>query len=132
MKKLQHQLLMLPDLVSAYKSLQSLTVFTVTSVRTVGEMLISVTMAQTMFSEINLLLRLYMTIPITTATAERSFSTLRCLKSYLRSTMTDKRLNNLLLIHTHKDLCDKLDLVKIAQSFVSANNRRKNYFGNFL
>ena len=40
MKKLQHQLLMLPDLVSAYKSLQSLTVFTVTSVRTVGEMLI--------------------------------------------------------------------------------------------
>ena len=84
-----------------------------------------------MFSEIKLLLRLYMTIPIITATAERSFSTLCRLKSYLRSTMTDKRLNNLLLIYTHKDLFNKLDLVKIAQSFVSANNRRKNYFGNF-
>ena len=95
-------------------------------------MLISVPIVQTMFSEINVLLRLYMTIPITTATAERSFSTLRHLKSYLRSTMTDKRLNSLLLIHTHKDLCNKPDLVKIAQYFVSANNCRKNYFGNFL
>ena len=89
MKKLQYQLLMLPDLVSAYKSLQNLTIFTVTSVRTVGEMLNSVPMAKT-FSEINLLLRLYITIPITTATAERSFSTLCRLKSYLRSTMTEK------------------------------------------
>lgn len=131
-RKLQCQLIMLPDLVSAYKSLQNLSILTVTSVRTVGEMLNSVPMAKTMFSEINVLLRLYMTIPITTATAERSFSTLRRLKSYLRSTMTEKRLNNLLLVHTHKDLSTTLDLIKIAQLFVSANDRRKNYFGNFL
>ena len=40
-----------------------------------------------------------MTIGITTASAERSFSSLGRLKNYLRSTMSQERLNNLSLIH---------------------------------
>lgn len=43
-------------------------------------------------------------IPVTTATAERSFSTLRYLKNYLRNTMDTERLNGLALLFIHKDI----------------------------
>jgi hypothetical protein len=44
---------------------------------------------------IRTLLQLMATLPFATATAERSFSTLRRLKNYLRSTMGEERLNGL-------------------------------------
>ena len=130
-KKLQRQLQMLPDLLASYKETQNLKSLKVTSVRTVSDMLIKVPVAQEMFSEVDKLVRLYFTIPITTATAERSFSTLRRIKTYLRSTMTEERLNNIMVLHAHKDLASDLDLVKIAKTFVAANSRRQGYFGNF-
>ena len=91
----------------------------------------SVLIAQKMFLEIDKLLWIYLTIPVTTTTAERSFSALHQNKIYLRSTMTEERLNNIMLLHVHKDICDTLDLKKIAQCFVSCNFRRQGYFGNF-
>jgi len=42
--------------------------------------------------------------------------------------MTQKRLNNLLLLHVHKDRTDGLDLREAGQQFVGANERRKNIF----
>ena len=74
----------------------------VTSIRTVCDALMEHSYRQ-MLSEVHKLLRLYLTIPITSSTSERTFSTLRCLLTYLRSTMTEKRLNNCLLLHVHKD-----------------------------
>ena len=62
-----------------------------------------------------------MTICITTASAERSFSSLQTLKNYHRSTMSQERLNNLSLIHIEGDLSgilwDKLEEIvfKFAQ-----------------
>lgn len=76
-------------------------------------------------SEVDRLLRMYLTIPLTSATAERTFSTLRRLKSYLRSTM---RLNHVILLQTHKECADALDLVTTAKEFVSANDHRRFYF----
>ena len=45
--------------------------------------------------------------------------------------MTQERLNNLLLLHVHKDRTDELNLIEIAQSFVDVNDRRKLFFGTF-
>jgi hypothetical protein len=39
-----------------------------------------------------------LTIPVTIALAEWSFSTLKLLKSYLRSTMAQERLNDLTMV----------------------------------
>ena len=72
-----------------------------------------------MLPTIHLLLRLYLTLPVTLATSERTFSALRRLFTYLRSSMTEKRLNNCLLLHVHKELTDSLDLVAVASEFVS-------------
>lgn len=50
------------------------------------------------------LLTIVATIPITTATPERSFSTLRRLKTYLRNTMGENRLNGLALLNIHREI----------------------------
>ncbi|XP_003748679.1 52 kDa repressor of the inhibitor of the protein kinase-like [Galendromus occidentalis] len=47
------------------------------------------------FPKINILLRILATYPVTTASAERTFSSLRLLKTYLRSVMGEARLNGL-------------------------------------
>jgi hypothetical protein len=46
-------------------------------------------------------LQIYATLPVTTATGERSFSTLKLLKTYLRSTMNENRLDGLALMYIH-------------------------------
>ncbi|KAK3931923.1 Zinc finger MYM-type protein 1, partial [Frankliniella fusca] len=52
-----------------------------------------------MFPNVFTILRLLLVVPATSASAERSFSLLRRLKTYLRTTMTAKRLNHLAVLH---------------------------------
>ena len=59
------------------------------------------------------LLSLVLVMPATNAVSEHSFSCLRYLKSYLRATMSQSRLNNVMVLHVHKNLTDKLSLVDI-------------------
>ena len=103
----------------------------VTSVRTIATAMNKSEIYKGMLQEVDKLLKLYFTFPVTTATAERSFSSLRNIKTYLRSTMTSNRLNNLFLLYVHKKVTDSLDLHKIGNDFVNVNNRRQNYFGRF-
>lgn len=53
------------------------------------------------FPNLHKLLRLMLTLPITTAECERSMSRLRILKNYLRSTMKSERFNGLTLMKLH-------------------------------
>ena len=76
-----------------------------------------------MFPEYDKLLRLYLTIPVTTASAERAFSTLNRLKTCLRSSIGQARLNRCLIGHIYKMKLDKIDSVTIAALFVKANTR---------
>ena len=62
------------------------------------------------------------------ATAERSFSVLRRLKTYVRSTMNNDRLSSLALMHIHRHF--RVDLDKVMEKFVSAKTRRTD-FGQF-
>ena len=55
-----------------------------------------------LISEVDKLLKLVLVMPSTNAISERSFSALRRVKNYLRSTMTQERLNHLLLLHAHR------------------------------
>ena len=61
------------------------------------------------FSDVSRLIRLFLVIPATSATAERSVSVMRRLKTYLRSTMTTERLNSVMVLQTHKDILDQPD-----------------------
>jgi hypothetical protein len=70
-------------------------------------------------------LRIMMTIPVTTANCKRSFSKLKLIKTYLRSTMTEKRLINLALISIENDIVSKLDLNEAIQNFADLKSKKK-------
>ena len=129
LERLQVQLSMLPDLVKS-NTLYGHSLKSVTSIRTMCDIFNESLVIKNMFSEVHSLLQLYMTIPVTSATAERTFSVLRRMKTYLRSTMTQERLNNVMLLHIYKELTDETNLEEIAQSFSTANDRRMNFFGS--
>ena len=51
-----------------------------------------------------------LTAPISVAKDERTFSHLKFVKSVYRSTIGDKRSDNLMLLNCEKDLTDSLDM----------------------
>ena len=60
-----------------------------------------------LFSELKTVLKILYTVPCSSAQAERSFSALRRLKSYLRSTMSQQRLNHVVLMNVHRERVDR-------------------------
>ena len=68
------------------------------------------------------ILQILITIPISSASCERSISTLRNLKTYLRNTMVQDRLNGLALMHAHREM--ELDLEQIIDLFANLHPRR--------
>ena len=122
---------MLPDLITQRNTKNSVPIKKVTNVRTICEIILETSVGTEMLSEVIKLLKIFYTVPTTTSTAERSFSALRCLKTYLRSTMTQPRLIHTFLAYIHKEHIDKIKEEDIAESFVSMNDRRKRYFGSF-
>ena len=96
----------------------------------VTEQINSLGPARRLYAEISNLIILLLVIPASSATAERSFSALRRLKTYLRSTMGQERLNNMLLLNVHQDETDFIDLKSVAQDFISLNDYRRNVFGH--
>ena len=69
------------------------------------------------------LLQISMTISVSTAKCKRSFSTLKRIKSYLRSTMSEKRLNDMAILSIEHDLSQKFDLEAVVTEFAKSNKR---------
>ena len=57
-----------------------------------------------LFARQNILVKIGLTLPVTSCTSERTFSELRLLKSYLRSTMVEERISRLATIFCNNDL----------------------------
>ena len=74
-------------------------------------------------------LKTYIVLPSSACEAERSFSTLRRLKTYLQSMQTQQRLNNLAILNTHHEHAEALDLAEAVNEFVSRSKTRRNKFG---
>jgi hypothetical protein len=80
------------------------------------------------FPNASIAYRVLLTIPVTVASAERSFSKLKLLKSYLRSTMTQQRLNDLATIALESEVLEKIDYKHIIEDFISRNTKRMMHF----
>uniref|UniRef100_A0A2N9GKG5 TTF-type domain-containing protein n=1 Tax=Fagus sylvatica TaxID=28930 RepID=A0A2N9GKG5_FAGSY len=73
--------------------------------------------------------RILLTIPVTVASAERSFSKLKLIKTYLRTTMSQERLSGLAMISIENEYLDKLNYDDLIEDFASKNARRSNFLG---
>ena len=79
----------------------------------------------------SLIAKLILVMPPTNAISERSFSALRRVKIYLRSTMKQTCLNHLMILHVHKEKTDSLNLHDNGNEFVRCSEHRLSVFGHF-
>ena len=122
-----------------------------------------------LYSEIIVLLKLYLVSPATNAVSERPTSSMRRInpyspnvtflyptenvrktnvfcrfqgaqkcnigriwvKNWLRYTISQKRLNHCMLLSTHKEKTDEINLKNVANVFCEANEERRRTFGIF-
>jgi len=83
-----------------------------------------------MFTEVERLVRLMLLFPVSSCEAERSFRSLRRLKTWLRNIMTQQRLNSVIVCYVHQDILDAIDIYAVAADFASRTDIRRSIFGN--
>jgi len=71
--------------------------------------------------------RILLTIPITVASAKRSFSKLKLIKSYLRSTMSQERLSGLAILSIEKEMLEELKYKNLISNFASQKARKIDF-----
>ena len=91
----------------------------VTSIDTICEAMNSNDFFKEILPTIHQMIRLYLTVPVT-STSERIFSALWRLLTYLRSSMTEKRLNHCTYIRK----LQSLDLVSVGKEFIDMYDER--------
>ena len=73
------------------------------------------------FPLIHTFLAILLTLPVSTASAERSFSSLRRLKTWMRSRMGEERLTGLAMLNVHRDIYVSVD--KVIDRFAKSKKR---------
>lgn len=76
-------------------------------------------------SNLEILLRIYLSLFCTNVPDERSFSKLKYIKNYLRSTMGEEKLNAFAFLSIEYEILNNLDFDEIIDDFINAKNRAK-------
>lgn len=79
------------------------------------------------FAQVYIVLLLFFTMPITSASAERFFSKLKMIKNYLRNQIGQERLKYLSLISIESKAANKLDLKDLIDEFAMCKARKKSF-----
>ena len=69
-------------------------------------------------------IRIFLTIPVTVATCERSFSKLKLIKNYMRSKMGQERLSSLAIILIENEVANNIDFDDVISEFASRKARK--------
>ena len=72
-------------------------------------------------------LRIACTLPVTVATAERSFSKLKLIKTYLRSSMAQDRLSGMAIISINHQIGSQISYDQVINDFASRKARREQF-----
>jgi hypothetical protein len=75
------------------------------------------------FPNLFIVLRIFLTLPVSVASGERSFSKLKLIKTYLRTSMTQERFNDLGLLAIEKELCEGLELSDVIDELANKKAR---------
>ncbi|KAL4704071.1 hypothetical protein ACJJTC_001993 [Scirpophaga incertulas] len=79
-----------------------------------------------MFPNIVVILKIFLTMPVTVASCERSFSKLKLIKTYLRSTMGQERLSGLAILSIERDIARLLSYENVIKDFAMRKARKVN------
>ncbi|KYN06054.1 Zinc finger MYM-type protein 1, partial [Cyphomyrmex costatus] len=79
----------------------------------------------TIFPNMDIALRMYLTLFSSNATGERSFSTLKRIKNYLRNTMGQSRLSSLAFLSANGEFIDRAQTDTIIDKFASLKARKR-------
>ena len=82
------------------------------------------------YNQVDVTVCMLMVCPASSAETERSFSVLRRLKNWLRSTMSQTQLNSVAVYHIHKHKLDELRWDDILTSFVNKFSAHRKLFGH--
>ena len=74
---------------------------------------------------IDRLIRLVLTLPVSTATTKRAFSTMKLLKTRLCNRMEDELLVDNMIVYIEKEIAGNLTVEMIMDEFYSMKNRRQ-------
>ncbi|XP_063794591.1 zinc finger MYM-type protein 1-like [Pseudophryne corroboree] len=72
-------------------------------------------------------LKLFLTICVSVASCERSFSKLKLIKNYLRSTMGQSRLSNLAILSVESELAKDIDFDEVIHRFAALKARKGKF-----
>lgn len=78
-----------------------------------------------MFLNLEIIFRIYLSLAVTNCSAERSFSCLKRIKTYLRSQMKETKLNDVSIMHIEHDVLEKIEFEDIINKFVNQKIRKK-------
>jgi hypothetical protein len=77
------------------------------------------------FPNVLIILRIFACMPCTNASGERSFSVLRRVKNYLRSTLSQDKTSSLSLLSIENEMLRSIDWSSIIKEFVNKKIRKK-------
>lgn len=80
---------------------------------------------QTVFPNIDIAIRMLLCMAISNCSAERSFSTLKRIKNYLRSSLVEDKLNSLSLLAIESELLNSIDFEDTINEFANQKSRRR-------
>jgi hypothetical protein len=75
------------------------------------------------FPNLYKLLQVALTIPVSSASFERSFSVMRRIKTWLRNSMTNDKFENLSLLHIERDLANIINSEDVLNIFAQKSRR---------
>lgn len=79
------------------------------------------------FPNLATILQILLTIGVSVASCERSFSKLKLIQTYLRSTMSQERLTNLAILSIEREAAAQIDFSQIIDDFAFAKARRVQF-----
>ena len=71
------------------------------------------------------LLQIALTMVVSTAHCERSFSALKRIKTYLRSSMTEQRLTDLAILSIEREVSKQISLDNVIDEFAAKDKNRR-------
>lgn len=76
------------------------------------------------YANINVAFRIFLTLPVSIASCERSFSKLKLIKNYLRSTIGQERLSNLSIISIEYNIVKNINYDDVINEFAEMKARK--------